>query len=230
MANMHNPSMAKWESCQGWQVIAGTKLPTPTATQYGSQSYPEDPSRKRPSLNTLLAAKLPTPIASFQMSGQSNPGLKAKGVIYPAMGPLIEISAGRMEPGRFRGDMEGWARAETLPTPTKRDKRMDAWSPAYDKRKSPTMDAVLDGAMTDRAPDKWAYARQIAAMLTEAGLSGASMTLPATYNWMMGFPPGWLGRALESAVQKGLLPLPSSSKRLGMPSSPKSRKRSATRS
>ncbi|WP_226998725.1 hypothetical protein [Tardibacter chloracetimidivorans] len=117
-----------------------------------------------------------------------------------------------------------------LPTPTKRDKRMDAWSPAYDKRKSPTMDAVLDGAMTDRAPDKWAYARQIAAMLTEAGLSGASMTLPATYNWMMGFPPGWLGRALESAVRKGLLPLPSSSKRSGMPSSPKSRKRSGAQS
>lgn len=56
---------------------------------------------------------------------------------------------------------DGWsviANPETLPTPTKRDKRMDAWSPAYDKRKSPTMDAVLDGAQTGRAPDKWAYA------------------------------------------------------------------------
>jgi len=93
--------------------------------------------------------------------------------------------------------------AETLPTPTKRDKRMDAWSPAYDKRKSPTMDAVLDGAMTNRAPDKWAYARQIAAMLSAAGLAGPSQTLPITYGWMMGYPPGWLGTALISAIAKG---------------------------
>ena len=28
---------------------------------------------------------------------------------------------------------------EILPTPTKRDSRMDGWSPAYDRRKSPTM-------------------------------------------------------------------------------------------
>lgn len=102
-----------------------------------------------------------------------------------------------------------------LPTPTKRDKRMDRWSPAYDKRKSPTMDAVLDGAMTGKAPGKWDYARQIAAMLSDAGLTGPSMTLPITYNWMMGYPPGWLGRALRSAVHAGLLQQASSLKRSG---------------
>lgn len=106
---------------------------------------------------------------------------------------------------------------ETLPTPTKRDKRMDAWSPAYDKRKSPTMDAVLDGAMTDRSPDKWAYARQIASLLSSTGLTGPSMTLPITYGWMMGYPPGWLARALQSAVRAGHLRLPSSSKRSATP-------------
>ncbi|OGT55507.1 MAG: hypothetical protein A3E01_09135 [Gammaproteobacteria bacterium RIFCSPHIGHO2_12_FULL_63_22] len=104
---------------------------------------------------------------------------------------------------------------EKLPTPTKRDKRMDAWSPAYDKRKSPTMDAVMDGALTDRASDKWQYAREIAAILTEHGLSGASMTLPLVYGWMLGFPPGWLERALLSAVQEGFLPQVSSSKPTG---------------
>ena len=106
---------------------------------------------------------------------------------------------------------------ETLPTPTKRDKRMDAWSPAYDKRKSPTMDAVLDGAQTGRAPDKWGYARQIAAMLTDAGLSGPSNTLPITYGWMMGYPPGWLARAFRSAMEKGSLLPASRSKRLATP-------------
>jgi hypothetical protein len=96
--------------------------------------------------------------------------------------------------------------AEILPTPTKRNRRMDAWSPAYDRRKSPTMDAVLDGAMTDRAPDKWASARALAAMLRSRGLTGTA-ALPVTYGWMMGFPPGWLARALRSAVRKGhLLP------------------------
>jgi len=109
------------------------------------------------------------------------------------------------------------ATSNRLPTPTKRDKRMDAWSPAYDKRKSPTMDAVMDGALTDRASDKWIYARQIAAILTEHGLSGASMTLPLVYGWMMGFPPAWLERALLSAVHEGQLPLASSSKRMATP-------------
>ena len=94
--------------------------------------------------------------------------------------------------------------AETLPTPTKRDSRMDGWSPAYDRRKSPTMDAVMDGAMTDRAPDKWAGARALAAMLRSHGLTGTA-ALPVTYCWMMGFPPGWLARALLSAVAKGRL-------------------------
>lgn len=113
---------------------------------------------------------------------------------------------------------------EALPTPTKRDKRMDRWSPAYDKRKSPTMDAVLDGAQTDRAPDKWAYARQIAALLSSTGLTGPSMTLPVTYGWMMGYPPGWLSNALRSAVLAGRLPLASSSKPSATPSSRRSRK------
>lgn len=205
---------------RSWSVLA-TSEPTMSARDHGSSG--------------ATSSRLPTPITN-PSGGQSNPGLKAKGVIYPALGPLLEISAGRMEPGRYRGDMEGWARMGTvrhqlqkaqegLPTPTKRDKRMDRWSPAYNKRKSPTMDAVLDGAMTGKAPGKWDYARQIATMLSDAGLTGPSMTLPITYNWMMGFPPGWLGRALRSAVHAGLLQQASSSKRSVMPSSRKSQKR-----
>jgi hypothetical protein len=106
-----------------------------------------------------------------------------------------------------RPSLESLLKPETLPTPTKRDSRMDGWSPAYDRRKSPTMDAVMDGAMTDRAPDKWAGARALAAMLRSHGLTGTA-ALPITYGWMMGFPPGWLARALRSAVAKGrLLPV-----------------------
>ena len=49
-----------------------------------------------------------------------------------------------------------------------------------------------------------AAARALAAMLRSRGLTGTA-ALPITYGWMMGFPPGWLTRALHSAVAKGLL-------------------------
>ncbi|AYC99992.1 hypothetical protein [Neorhizobium sp. NCHU2750] len=182
---------------------------------------------------------LPTPMASDGMKDGAGGGA---GSTYPfrkilsetAMLPTPVKNDRKMEPwseaySRRRSPkldalMDGASKFETLPTPTKRDKRMDAWSPAYDKRKSPTMDAVLDGAMTDRASDKWQYAREIAATLQNGGLTGQSMSLPVTYNWMMGFPPGWLARALRSALQKGLLQQVSSSKRSETPSSRKSPK------
>ena len=126
---------------------------------------------------------------------------------------------------------------ETLPTPTKRDKRMDAWSPAYDKRKSPTMDAVLSGAqmsltltakgnLTAPSMQKWAGARALAVLLANHGLTGTA-ALPPVYGWMMGYPPGWLSRALRSAVQEGHLALVLPSKPSATPSSRKSPKRSA---
>ena len=129
---------------------------------------------------------------------------------------------------------------ETLPTPTKRDKRMDAGTPAYDKRKSPTMDAVMSGAMMSLTPTangnltspsmmKWAGARALAAMLASHGLTGTA-ALPITYGWMMGYPPGWLARALRSAVLAGRLQPVSSSKPSATPSSPRSPKRSAGQS
>jgi hypothetical protein len=97
------------------------------------------------------------------------------------------------------------AHAGFLPTPAKRDIRMDRWSTAYEKRKSPSLDALMDGAAkmlhsptrtaNQTAPSmlKWAGARALAAMLADHGLSGTS-ALPVTYGWMMGYPPGWLLR------------------------------------
>lgn len=123
---------------------------------------------------------------------------------------------------------------ETLPTPTKRDSRMDAWSPAYDRRKSPSMDAVMDGAMLSLTPtatgnltapamQKWTGAKALAALLRSHGLTGTA-ALPITYGWMMGFPPGWLTRALRSAVRAERLRPVSSSRRSGTRSSRRSRK------
>ncbi len=125
---------------------------------------------------------LPTPVACDYGSNKSGSGLRTHSTRH-----MIRVTT-----------------TEILPTPTKRDSRMDGWSPAYDRRKSPTMDAVLDGAMTDRAPDKWAGARALAAMLRSHGLTGTA-ALPITYGWMMGFPPGWLAHALRSALAKGRL-------------------------
>lgn len=198
-ANFGAPSMQKWESCKPWAIIAeGTMLPTPMASD-----------------------------------GMKDGAGGGAGSTYPFRKILATPRKTDADRG-FRGDVlaqltnqnnrHAGVAQEALPTPTKRDKRMDRWSPAYDKRKSPTMDAVLDGAMTDRSPDKWAYARQIAALLSSTGLTGPSMTLPVTYGWMMGYPPGWLSNALRSAVLAGRLPLASSSKRSATPSSRKSQK------
>ncbi|MFT9090180.1 MAG: hypothetical protein ABF479_04120 [Gluconacetobacter sp.] len=134
-----------------------------------------------------------------------------------------EIGTGRRENGsKAQIDTPNLLRhavLETLPTPTKRDSRMDGWSDAYDRRKSPTMDAVMDGAMTGRAPpDRWAGARALAALLRSHGLTGTA-ALPLTYGWMMGFPPGWLARALRSAMDAGRLPPASLSRRSVMRSS-----------
>ena len=112
---------------------------------------------------------------------------------------------------------------ETPPTPTKRDKRMDDWSPAHDRRNSPALDAVMNGSMTGKASDKWVGARALAALLQSHGLTGTA-ALPITYGWMMGYPSGWLSRALQLAVQKGQLQLASSSKRSATRSARKSQK------
>jgi hypothetical protein len=116
---------------------------------------------------------------------------------------------------------------ETLPTPTKRDKRLDSKSPAHDCRHSPALDAVVSGAMTGKASDKWIGARLLAQLLQSRGLTGTA-ALPVTYGWMMGYPPGWLSRALRSAVHAEQLRLVSSLKPSGTRSARKSRKPSAT--
>lgn len=85
------------------------------------------------------------------------------------------------------------------------------------------------GNPTSPSMMKWAGARALAALLQSHGLTGTA-ALPITYGWMMGYPPGWLSRALRSAVLAGRLQHPSSSKPSATPSSPRSRKRSAERS
>ncbi|GEM_PF-2128400 len=117
------PSSLRWKTSttpagRPWFVLE-TSAPTMSVPDRGSLvATPTKSSKVRSAAFSAgrtpsIREALPTPIASFQMGGQSNPGLKAKGVVYPALGPLLEISAGRMDPGRFRGDMEGWARLST---------------------------------------------------------------------------------------------------------------------
>ncbi len=116
-----------------------------------------------------------------------------------------------------RGDvlsqLRGYAsrHAGMLPTPTKRDWRMDDWSPAYDRRNSPSMNGAMKSLtptatsnLTAPSMQKWAGARVLAGLLRDHGLTGTAV-LPVTYGWMMGFPPGWLARALRSAMESGRL-------------------------
>ncbi|RDW12857.1 hypothetical protein DIE28_11255 [Paracoccus thiocyanatus] len=169
--------------------------------------------RNRP-LPTPMASPAPPPAPSggrsdvlSQLRGHNSRHAGMMGT--PTANAAPRGSVLRKHKGRMTSDQDRFDRSptigealhfekrapEVLPTPTKRDSRMDGWSPAYDRRKSPTMDAVMaramDGAMTDRAPDKWAGARALAAILRSHGLTGTA-ALPITYAWMMGFPPGWL--------------------------------------
>lgn len=215
-------------------------LATPRKTD-ADRSFRGDVLAQLQGQNNSHAGMLPTPRASdaqhgpemTKVRGEKLTGMNLRTVLHPEA-QNVKLHTPTATANMHHPSMEKWpscdgwsviANPETLPTPTKRDKRMDAWSPAYDKRKSPTMDAVLSGAQTGKASDKWVYARQIATLLSDAGLTGPSQTLPITYGWMMGYPPGWLGSALRSAMAKGhLLPV-SSSRRSATPSSRKSRKR-----
>jgi hypothetical protein len=203
------------------------------------ETSPEDAFDRTPNAGEIVHFMLPTPRKSDASHGPEIAKAQAPGATGVSL--ITTLTMGASDPDTSANTAsDGPTPAnpatmppgtlERLPTPTKRDKRMDAWSPAYDKRKSPSMDAVMDGALTDRASGKWTYARMIAAVLTDHGLSGASMTLPLVYGWMMGYPPGWLERALLSAAQEGRLPLVSSSKRTATPSSRKSPKPSAAQS
>lgn len=220
-ANFGAASMQKWESCRPWQIILGDpKLPTPTATQYGSQSYPDDPSRKRPSLTTLLATPRKTDAdrgfrgdVLAQLQGQNN---RHAGMLSTPQASDMK-AGGHGDTGRM-GTVRHQLQKAMMPTPLKSDRKGSLGiHGSAGKVKSQNVPTFL------RDP-KWEYARQIAGLLSEAGLTGPSQTLPITYGWMLGYPPGWLARALRSAVLAGRLPLPSSSKRLATPSSRKSRK------
>jgi len=205
-ANFAALSMQKWKSCGPWRALLAT--PRKTDADRGGRGDVLSQLRGYPSKHAGMPRYLPTPVA--------NDG---------KLEPWSEAYARRRSP-KLDALMDGAMRLETLPTPTKRDKRMDGWSPAYDKRKSPTMDAVMDGAMTGRASDKWAGARALAQLLQSHGLTGTA-ALPITYGWMMGYPAGWLSRALRLAVQGGRLQLALSSKRSATPSARKSPKPSA---
>lgn len=220
----------------------GGRTLTREAIETGKRANGSKAQVDTPNLLRHAIQMLPTPVTQSQQGGMRWEGGAGGRKVLEQSG-LMDVMRGNNIPTKPSDDRpvtntemscadssSTKMTRETLPTPTKRDKRMDAWSPAYDKRKSPTMDAVMDGALTDRASDKWQYARMIAAVLTDHGLSGASMTLPVVYGWMMGYPAHWLERALLSAVREGLLPLPSSSKRTATRSSPKSRKPSGEQS
>lgn len=158
--------------------------------------------------NNRHAGMLPTPVTQSQQGGMRWEGGAGGRKALKESG-LWEV----VHPPR-----------ETLPTPLASDRKGSLGRNSRGKAKSPNMPLVISDALTGKASDKWQYARQIAALLTQHNLSGASMTLPVVYGWMMGFPPGWLERALLSAVQEGHLPQASLSKPTGTRSSRKSPK------
>ncbi|MEG8029386.1 hypothetical protein [Sphingomonas aerolata] len=76
----------------------------------------------------------------------------------------------------------------------------------------PPADLIIGGCVKREG---WLAA---AAPLSGTGLTDPPQTLPITYGWMMGYPPGWLATALISAMAKGSLRPASSSRRSATPS------------
>lgn len=210
-----------------YDVFRGSMLPTPMATDGMKDGAGGGAGSTYPFRAILATPRAPDAAKGgrgdvlAQMTGQEN---RHAGMPTPRASDMA--AGGHGAPGRM-GTVRHCLPAavlETLPTPTKRDSRMDGWSDAYDRRKSPTMDAVMDGAMTGRAPpDRWAGALALAVLLRSHGLTGTA-ALPLTYGWMMGYPPGWLARVLHSAMDAGRLPPASSSRRSVTRSSPTSPK------
>lgn len=125
--------------------------------------------------------------------------------------------------------------AGMLPTPLKSDRKGSLGVTSGGKPKTINIPSMMSltptakGNLTAPSMAKWAGARALASLLQSHGLTGTA-ALPITYGWMMGYPPGWLSRALRSAVQEGQLQQVSLSKPSATRSSRKSPKRSAAQS
>ena len=202
------PSSLRWRQSatpagRSWFVLA-TSEPTTSDPAAGSSG--------------ATLHKLPTPMASDGMKDGAGGG---SGSTYPFRQILATPRASDMKAGGHgdtgrMGTVRHQLTQAILPTPRASDASHgpEMTKVRGDKITGMNLRTVMHpAAQQGQTSDRWDYARQIAAMLTEAGLIGPSATLPITYGWMMGYPPGWLGRALMSAMAKGSLRLASSSKR-----------------
>lgn len=232
---------------RSWSV-ATTSAPTMSGSGLGS-SAATSPSFHTPTTKANFAAPsmqkwesckpwaiiaegamLPPPMASDGMKDGAGGGA---GSTYPFRKILATPRKSDADRG-FRGDVlaqlqnQNNRHAGMMSTPRASD--MKAGGHGDVGRMGTVRHQLQVANETEPAPDKWAYARQIAALLSSTGLTGPSMTLPVTYGWMMGYPPGWLTLALRSAVLAGRLPQVSSSKPSATRSSRKSPKPSGEQS
>ena len=88
-----------------------------------------------------------------------------------------QMQRGSIRMGGGSGGTKKWKKIGLLPTVTKRDGRMDKFSPAYERRKSPSIDAL--SSKNGRA-----------GMVDLAALAG----------WMMGYPRAWLNQLWEASA------------------------------
>ena len=200
------PSSLRWKQSatpagRAWFVLE-TSTPTMSVPGHGSSD--------------ATSSKLPTPMASDGMKDGAGGGSGSTWPLRQILATPRKTDADRGFRGDVLSQLNGYPsrHAGMLSTPRASDMKAGGHG---DTGRMGTVRHILS------AP-KWDYARQIAALLTEAGLSGPSHTLPITYGWMMGFPPGWLASAFKSAMAKGSLLPALSSRRSATPSSRKSPK------
>ncbi len=220
-----------------WWVLATTSAPADASTPASAPTM----SAPGPGSSPTILSNLPTPMAQDGQRGGAGGGA---GSTYPFRMILSTPrksdmqAGGHGDTGRMGTVRHQLHQAQAMlatPRATDADRggRGDVLSQlrGYPSRHAGMPRAMVHtpttkGNQTAPSMMKWAGARALAAMLQAHGLSGTA-ALPVTYGWMMGYPPGWLARALRSAVLAGRLELVSSSKRSATPSSRRSRKPSA---
>ena len=159
-------------------------LPTPRSRDYKDYGAPAEMRRKSPSTQTLLLAeKLPTPTTPTGGRRLSK-DVEWRGMTAYHLGKKRQVA------------LETVLLAEKLPTPSASEYgsnqggalgRVGEKRPSLRLMLTPTSTANLNSP----SMDKWAGARALREMMESLGVGG-TVALAHIYQWMMGYPRGWL--------------------------------------
>jgi hypothetical protein len=175
------------------ETASGYSLPTPTASQYGSNKSASDGSAVRPSLAQMVRLPTPRPCSGLRSSGANRTEIMRALETWPPPRATDGTHGGRVTPrkGREGGNLvEAVSARTTFATPTSRDWRSGKASPETLAKNSRPLSEQIGGALN-----------------------------PTWVEWLMGFPLGWTALdvlAMPSSRKSRIASAKRSSKRTAM--------------